>query len=63
MEQSNDPDQQKAKKKGSIEFQGVSFAYAGREEILSDVNLKVEPGETIGILGMQSAGKSTCLSR
>ena len=62
LKQADEPDQQEAKKEGSIEFQGVSFAYAGREEILSDVNLKVEPGETIGILGMTGSGKTSLVN-
>ena len=46
---------------GSVEFRDVSFAYAGREEILSDINLSVKPGETIGILGMTGSGKSSLM--
>lgn len=48
--------------RGSIEFKNVSFGYAGREEILHEINLKIEPGETIGILGMTGSGKSSLVS-
>ncbi len=46
---------------GSIEFQDVSFSYAGsgKKLCLSDVNLKIRSGETIGILGGTGASKST----
>ncbi len=46
---------------GSIEFRNVSFKYsAGAEEyVLSDVNLKIKPGETVGILGGTGAAKTT----
>ncbi len=46
---------------GSIEFDGVSFAYAGNpdNDVLSDINLKIESGETIGIIGTTGSGKSS----
>ncbi|MGI6753200.1 MAG: ABC transporter ATP-binding protein [Eubacteriales bacterium] len=46
---------------GSVEFAGVSFKYSERAErpTLSDINLKIKSGETIGILGGTGSGKST----
>ncbi len=46
---------------GSIEFDGVIFKYSERAErpTLSDINLKIKSGETIGILGGTGSGKST----
>ena len=46
---------------GSVEFAGVSFKYSERAErpTLSDINLKIKSGETIGILGGTVWGKST----
>jgi len=46
---------------GSIEFKNVSFKYSkdAQKDVLSDVNLKIEAGEVIGILGPTGASKST----
>ena len=45
---------------GHIEFRGVSFRYPKSEEwILRDLNLVVEPGETVGIVGRTGSGKTT----
>lgn len=46
---------------GSIEFENVSFAYAGNpdNDVLSSINLKIESGETIGIIGSTGSGKSS----
>lgn len=47
-------------KAGQVEFQQVSFAYhEGGEEVLSDLNLTVQPGETIGIIGGTGSGKTS----
>ncbi|UFU00400.1 ABC transporter ATP-binding protein/permease [Radiobacillus kanasensis] len=44
----------------SIEFEGVSFQYPDTEEPqLSHINLKVEQGETIGVVGKTGSGKTT----
>ena len=37
----------------------VSFAYAGEEPILHEVNIDLGPGERVGIVGPNGAGKST----
>lgn len=45
---------------GSIEFDNVSFAYPGSsEKVLRDINLKIESGEIIGIIGSTGSAKST----
>ncbi len=45
---------------GAVEFQNVSFAYKkGRKPCLNEVNLKIEPGQTVGILGGTGSGKSS----
>lgn len=48
-------------KDGSIEFDNVGFSYAGREDklCLSGVNLKINSGETVGIIGSTGSSKST----
>ncbi|MBR2892678.1 MAG: ABC transporter ATP-binding protein [Clostridia bacterium] len=46
---------------GSIEFKNVSFKYdeAAVKNILEDINLKIESGETVGIIGGTGSSKST----
>ncbi len=44
-----------------IEFDGVSFSY-GDVEVLRDVSLVIEPGQTVAIVGRTGAGKTTLLS-
>lgn len=43
---------------GSIEFQNVSFAY-DRDHVLQNINLKIEKGKTIALVGPSGGGKST----
>ena len=45
--------------KGAIEVKEVSFAYDGDLDVLRDVSLSVEPGETIAIVGPSGGGKTT----
>lgn len=42
----------------SIEFKNVSFAY-DTEHVLKDINLKIEKGKTIALVGPSGGGKST----
>ena len=46
---------------GSIEYEDVSFSYSRKANklCLSDINLKIASGETIGIIGGTGASKST----
>jgi len=46
---------------GRIEFRGVSFGYE-RETVLRGVDLAVEPGEMIAVVGRTGAGKTTLIS-
>ncbi|MDD5462078.1 MAG: lipid A export permease/ATP-binding protein MsbA [Methylococcales bacterium] len=46
--------------KGALEFKNLSFQYAGANEpALTDINFKVEPGQTIALVGASGGGKST----
>lgn len=48
--------------KGDLLFQDVRFSYVKNEEVLKGINLKVNPGETIAIVGSTGAGKSTIIN-
>lgn len=48
---------------GKIEYQHVDFRYNENSDyILKDINLKIEPGEYIALVGMSGAGKTTICS-
>lgn len=49
---------------GSIEFKNVSFKYFknAKEDILKNLNFKIEPGEFVGIVGQTGSGKSTLIN-
>ena len=44
---------------GRVELRGVFFSYRADVEVLHNVNLVAEPGETIAVVGPTGAGKST----
>ncbi len=49
--------------KGSIEFRGVTFRYNGlHEDVLSDLNLSIFPGEFVAVVGASGVGKTTLCS-
>ena len=50
------------KAEGSIEFRNVSFGYNDNESVLSNINLKIDKGEYIAIVGPSGAGKTTICS-
>lgn len=47
---------------GKIEFKNVHFSYDEKQEVLKGVDFKVNPGETVAIVGATGAGKSTIIS-
>ena len=48
--------------KGTIEFKNVSFSYSNDDHYtLSDLNFKINKGETVAIIGATGSGKSTVL--
>ena len=46
---------------GRIDFEDVTFSY-GREPVITGLNLHIEPGETLALVGRTGAGKSTIAS-
>ena len=50
--------------KGSVEFRNVSFAYPNTsgENVLDEISFRVEPGETLAIIGATGCGKSTLVN-
>ena len=50
--------------KGDIEFKNVSFRYFknSEESVLENINLKIESGTTVGIIGSTGCGKTTLIS-
>lgn len=48
------------KVRGQIEFRDVSFAYPGTDKlVLNHINLTINPGETVAIMGATGCGKTT----
>ena len=49
---------------GRIEFQNVSFRYYKdtEEKVLNDINLVIESGQTVGVIGSTGCGKTTLVS-
>ncbi|MBR4905754.1 MAG: ABC transporter ATP-binding protein [Clostridia bacterium] len=45
--------------KGKIEFEDVSFAYEEGQNVLSHVNLTIEPGKKLALVGPSGGGKTT----
>ena len=48
--------------RGSVEFDDVEFAYVEGDPVLRGVSFKIEPGETVAIVGPTGAGKTSIIS-
>ena len=48
--------------KGAIDFDHVSFGYDADVPVLRDITFRIEPGQTVGIVGPTGSGKSTVVS-
>ncbi|MFD2672698.1 ABC transporter ATP-binding protein [Marinicrinis sediminis] len=49
--------------KGKVEFRDVSFRYqSDSDEVLKQINLTIEPGQKIALVGMSGGGKSSLVS-
>lgn len=47
---------------GQIEFRGVFFSYLPEEPVYEDLSIKIEPGQTVALVGHTGAGKTTMVS-
>ena len=52
----------KEKLDGKIVFENVRFAYDEENFVLNDINLKINPGETLAIVGSTGSGKSSIIN-
>ncbi len=65
LPQESQPQQQTSQTqfKGGVELQNVSFTYSEQPHpALCDINLLIQPGERVGIIGNAGAGKSTLMA-
>lgn len=47
---------------GKIEFKNVSFSFDRSKKVLKNINLTIEPGDIVGIVGTTGSGKSTLIN-
>ena len=47
---------------GAVEFRNVTFGYNEHETVLHDISFTVSPGETVAIVGLTGAGKTTIIN-
>ena len=47
---------------GKVEYKGVSFSYNSEQLVLKNISLIAYPGETIALVGMSGAGKSSLVN-
>ena len=45
--------------KEGIEYKDLSFSYDGERQVLKNINLKIEKGKTVALVGQSGSGKST----
>ncbi len=61
-EELNEGDKRIDGAKGKIEFKDVSFSYDKDKKLIEHLNLTVEPGKRVAIVGPTGAGKSTIIN-
>jgi ATP-binding cassette subfamily B protein len=47
---------------GSVEFRHVTFGYSSQHPVLKDVSFKVNPGETVALVGPTGSGKTSAMA-
>ncbi|MEO6300086.1 MAG: ABC transporter ATP-binding protein [Paracoccaceae bacterium] len=47
---------------GSVEFRNVSFGYDPKQLVLKDISFRVEPGQTVALVGPTGSGKSSAMA-
>ena len=47
---------------GLIEFKNVKFSYVKNQIVIDDISFKIQPGETLAIVGPTGSGKSTIIN-
>lgn len=47
---------------GKVEFRNLTFCYNGSDPVLKNINLTIEPGETVAVVGRTGSGKTTLLN-
>jgi ABC-type multidrug transport system fused ATPase/permease subunit len=45
--------------RGEVVFEGVTFAYEGKQPVFRGLDLRIAPGQRVGLVGHSGAGKST----
>ena len=47
---------------GSVEFKNVTFGYRQNQQVLKNISFRVNPGETVALVGPTGSGKSSCMA-
>ena len=50
------------KLRGKIEFRNMNFSYQDQRTVLKNINLSIEPGTIVGVVGQTGSGKSTLVN-
>ncbi|HEX5443590.1 MAG TPA: ABC transporter ATP-binding protein [Pirellulales bacterium] len=63
LEVANRPDAKRLKKvAGRIEFDAIEFAYTAGSPVLEKINLTIEPGQVVALVGATGSGKTSLLN-
>ena len=48
--------------KGNLEIKNLNYSYPNSQQILKNINLSIQPGQTVALVGETGSGKSTLIS-